>query len=189
MAKGKKTMYNYNSGYSGFSMSNRAVEAYENGEKPISKWTKTAFFEELNENLQDYNIIAEKINALKTLKVSILKERFLKKSSWHHTSNYFNNTNFYSINYSKIEEMTIEEIKKLKELNKGIPETTESEKKKGKINFLEWSGSRKHPKATERILEDVYILEKGCFYYVFDKNNKEILKKKIGSNGTSVQYY
>lgn len=74
--------------------------------------------------------------------------------------------------------MTIEEIKKLKELNKGIPETTESEKKKGKINFLEWSGSRKHPKATERILEDVYILEKGCFYYVFDKNNKEILKRK-----------
>lgn len=61
-------MYNYNSGYSGFSMSNRAVEAYENGEKPISKWTKTAFFEELNENLQDYNIIAEKINALKLLK-------------------------------------------------------------------------------------------------------------------------
>lgn len=166
-------MYNYNSGYSGFSMSNRAVEAYENGEKPISKWTKTAFFEELNENLQDYNIIAEKINALKTLKVSILKERFLKKSSWHHTSNYFNNTNFYSINYSKIEEMTIEEIKKLKELNKGIPETTESEKKKGKINFLEWSGSRKHPKATERILEDVYILEKVVFIMFLTKITKK----------------
>jgi hypothetical protein len=182
-------MYNYNSGYSGFSMSNRAVEAYEQGEKPISKWTKTAFFEELNENLKDYNISAEKINALKSLKVSVLKERFLKNSSWHHTSNYFNNTNFYSINYSKIEEMTAEGIKALKNQKPEKKESSEPEKKKGKIFYLEWSGSRKHPKATERVLEDVYILEKGCFYYVFDEKNKEILKKKIGSNGTSVQYY
>jgi len=28
------------SGYDGYSMSNNAVDAYENGEKPISKWTK-----------------------------------------------------------------------------------------------------------------------------------------------------
>lgn len=27
-------------GYNGFSMSNNAVSAYENGEKPLSKWTK-----------------------------------------------------------------------------------------------------------------------------------------------------
>lgn len=27
-------------GYSGYSMSNNAVDAYENGEKPYSKWTK-----------------------------------------------------------------------------------------------------------------------------------------------------
>lgn len=27
-------------GYYGYSMSNNAVEAYENGEMPISKWTK-----------------------------------------------------------------------------------------------------------------------------------------------------
>lgn len=182
-------MYNYNSGYSGYSMSNRAVEAYENGEKPISKWTKTVFFEELNENLEDYNISAEKINALKSLKVSILKENFLKKSSWHHTSNYFNNTDFYKINLDKIEQMTIDEINALKNQETAKKEIQEPEKKKGKIFYLEWSGSRKHPKATERVLENVYIMEKGCFYYVFDEKNKEILKKKIGSNGTNVQYY
>lgn len=28
------------SGYSGYSMSNNAVDAYESGEKPRSKWTK-----------------------------------------------------------------------------------------------------------------------------------------------------
>lgn len=27
-------------GYNGFSMSNNAVAAYEDGEKPLSKWTK-----------------------------------------------------------------------------------------------------------------------------------------------------
>lgn len=27
-------------GYSGYSMSNNAVDAYESGEKPRSKWTK-----------------------------------------------------------------------------------------------------------------------------------------------------
>lgn len=29
-------------GYSGYSMSNNAVDAYESGEKPRSKWTKAA---------------------------------------------------------------------------------------------------------------------------------------------------
>ena len=33
-------MINMNSGYSGYSMSNNAVNAYENGEMPLSKWTK-----------------------------------------------------------------------------------------------------------------------------------------------------
>lgn len=182
-------MFNYNSGYNVYSMSKRAVEAYEQGEKPISKWNKKAFFIDLEENKEDYNINVEKINALKLLKVSILKENFLKNSSWHHTSNHFNKTDFYNINYDKIEKMTIEEIKALKNQESLKKEIQEPEKKKGKILYLEWSGSRKHPKATKKILENVYILEKGCFYYIFDENNKEILKKKIDSNGTSVQYY
>ena len=33
-------MNNMNSGYNGYSMSKRATEAYYNGEKPLSKWTK-----------------------------------------------------------------------------------------------------------------------------------------------------
>ena len=32
-------------GYNGFSMSNNAVEAYENGEKPLSKWRKSDILE------------------------------------------------------------------------------------------------------------------------------------------------
>lgn len=182
-------MFNYNSGYSGYSMSNRAVEAYEQGEKPFSKWTKAAIFEDINTNLEDYKITNEKIKALKSLRLPVLKESFLTKSSWHHTSNYFNSTDFYKVDYSKIEEMTIEEIKALKNQEPPKKEIQEPEKKKGKIYYLEWSGSRKHPKATEQLLENVFIMEKGSFYYIFDENDKEILKKKIGSNGTEVIYY
>ena len=32
-------------GYSGYSMSNNAVAAYENGEKPLSKWKKADILE------------------------------------------------------------------------------------------------------------------------------------------------
>ena len=34
-------MHDMNSGYDGYSMSKRAVEAYGNGEKPYSKWKKS----------------------------------------------------------------------------------------------------------------------------------------------------
>jgi len=36
--------------------------------------------------------------------------------------------------------------------------------------YLEWSGTRKHPKATKKILTNVNIEEKGSFYYVTDDN-------------------
>ena len=41
-------MYNLNSGYSGYSMSNRAVEAYSCGEMPLSKWTKKAIINRIS---------------------------------------------------------------------------------------------------------------------------------------------
>ena len=39
-----------NSGYSGYSMSNRAVDAYEDGEMPLSKWTKKMIISEVVEH-------------------------------------------------------------------------------------------------------------------------------------------
>lgn len=42
-------MLNMNSGYSGYSMSNRAVEAYEDGEMPLSKWSKQLIIDEVVE--------------------------------------------------------------------------------------------------------------------------------------------
>lgn len=81
---------NVNSGYIGYSMSVRACEAYESGEKPFSKWQKQDILSELKN--QGFNT-----EVLEKISLKILKEVFLYESSWHHTSKYFNKTYFYSV--------------------------------------------------------------------------------------------
>ena len=40
-------------GYFGYSMSNNAVDAYGNGEMPISKWSKKAIMEEVEKSVRE----------------------------------------------------------------------------------------------------------------------------------------
>lgn len=84
---------NKNSGYHGFSMSNRAVEAYANGEKPLSRWTKGDILDMAEE--MDYT--PDEIKLLESLPLSVLKSKLLYCSSWHHTSKFCNVTQFYSL--------------------------------------------------------------------------------------------
>lgn len=180
-------MFNANSGYSGYSMSSRAVAAYENSEKPISKWTKAEILERVNEILTDNEIIPKfSMGILKKLKVTSLKNLVLEKSSWHHTSSHFNKTDFYSVSEYVVENLTDEKILNAAE-NAAVEIPKQSKVFKANLHYLEWSGTRKHPKATERVLENVNIEERGCFYYASDENGKEILKKKIASNGTWIE--
>lgn len=172
-------MFNMNSGYTGYSMSKRATEAYENGEKPCSKWTK----KEILIRIKD--IDEEKAQAFSKIKLSVLKDAVLRYSSWHHTSSMCNRTDFYEVSAEVIEEMTINDILALSKKEEEKVEAPTA-KYKGSIKYLEWTGTRKHPKATEHKLEDVWIEEKGCFYLVSDDDGKLLIKKKIGSNGTYV---
>lgn len=48
---------NMNSGYNGYSMSNRAVAAYESGENPLSKWTKKDLLSHMNIMVNNYLLI------------------------------------------------------------------------------------------------------------------------------------
>lgn len=86
--------YIKSAGYHGYSMSNNAVDAYANGEMPLSKWTKATILEEL----QDLEVSPDIIKVAKMLPLADLKAIFLYKSSWHHTSKMYNRTNFYSVN-------------------------------------------------------------------------------------------
>ncbi len=83
-------------GYNGYSMSNNAVAAYSNGEKPYSKWTKSAFNTEISNMIINGDLPEEIIPEIEKLKVTELKQ-FLVASSWHHTSCKYNRTMFYSI--------------------------------------------------------------------------------------------
>lgn len=100
-------------GYCGFSMSNNAVKAYDNGEKPISQWSKNQILTELEEGLiskkdlgDDFEISKEDINKilslLKKINLKELKNFILHESSWHHTSKLYNITSFYEIDWGKI---------------------------------------------------------------------------------------
>lgn len=160
-------------GYNGFSMSNNAVAAYEDGEKPLSKWTKADIFEAINEQEVELKCSIEK---LKKLPVKVLKAICLIYSSWHHTSNHYNRTDFYSLDVNCIENLTDDKIDRLfadyKEEKKTEDKPSEE---KWECAFLEWSGSRKHPVATEVIEEGII---KGNWFY-----RKDGFKKKTTANG------
>lgn len=180
-------MFNMNSGYNGYSMSNRAVEAYDNGEKPLSKWTKAAIIDEVKDNI-DENNTPFTMAVLEKAPKAVLVDLLLRRSSWHHTSSYCNSTDFYSVDIDLLKQLTNEAIKESVESHKTTTCKKEPvvNKYKGIIRYLEWSGTRNHPKATEMELKDVNIEEKGCFYIVTDDKGSQLLKKKIGSNGTYV---
>ena len=172
---------NANSGYNGYSMSNRAVEAYSNGEKPLSKWTKTEIISAVSE------LDPAKAKLLKSVKALTLKEKVLYCSSWHHTSSRYNKTNFYSIDEDFINGLTEEDIAEMTLENRN--EKKKPKTYKGDIFYIEWSGTRNYPKAEEKCLNNVNIEERGSFYYVTDDAGNKLLKKKIGSNGTRVVNY
>lgn len=150
-------------GYSGYSMSNNAVAAYENGEKPLSNWTKKAILEILESeglsNLQD----------LKKMSAKLLKEVCLVRTSWHHTSKMYNKTDFYSVDSARVRNLSKAEIERL------IAQDREYKPKeevgiKCRCRFLEWSGTRKHPKATE--IEEIGMI-KGNWFYRADGSKKK----------------
>ena len=174
-------MFDMNSGYHGYSMSNRARRAYANGEMPISKWSKKIILEAANE------IRSDLVDALSNLTVAELREHALYNSSWHHTSSRCNETNFYAINDDFFEEATLETINEIisKRQKKAKPEAV---RRKANIKYLIWSGTRNHPKATDEKMCDVEIEIRGSFYVVFDQQGKEVLRKKIGSTGTVVEW-
>lgn len=180
---------NMNSGYSGYSMSNRAAEAYNNGEMPLSKWTKQALLAAVEEYAKE-NEIRFSLPLLKKLTADELRNRFLYRSSWHHTSEYANRTDFYSLDTELLSELTDEDLKKIIEEKAPVKkEEPKTRKYRGEIRYIEWSGTRNHTKAEEKILNNIFIEEKGSFYIITDDEGNELLKKKIGSNGTRVTDY
>lgn len=159
-------------GYRGYSMSNNAVAAYANGEKPLSKWTKKEILEEVELCMIRHNCKFS-FETMKKMPLGLMKDKLLVYSSWHHTSSHYNETNFYVFDEDYAARLTdkeiLEMIKENKEISKKVNKKIETEEK-WQCSFLEWSGSIKHPKAT-RIVEEGII--KGNWFY------KKMVAKRI----------
>lgn len=98
-------------GYSGYSMSNNAVDAYESGEKPRSKWTKAAILNAIEAEVLNGTLSLQcNIEKLKQAPLSFLRTKVLQYASWHHTSKYFNRTDFYSLDTDYLASLTDKRI-------------------------------------------------------------------------------
>lgn len=171
-------MYRYikSAGYHGYSMSNNAVAAYDNGEMPLSKWTKSAILNELVEQEANPDIIA----LAKKMTVAQLKDVFLYKSSWHHTSKMYNRTDFYSVNPDVPMDVIENALNTAKPTNEVKPSYDMAE-----VSWGEWEGSRNHPKLVNY---EGYAIIKEPWAYIIDKYGS-VSKKKTSGKHFSIDRY
>lgn len=152
------------SGYYNFSMSNNAVAAYEENKRPRSKWNKDSLISALSAIYDDGTI-----TELKKFSTEVLRRVFLQKTEWHHTSSYFNETDFWEV-YDGLKSYYA--IQLCKNVKKGIACERDEKKHSNKCTFmalckyLEWEGTRKHPKAVEK--ENYCWLDSASKWAYFD---------------------
>ena len=176
-----------NSGYLGQSMSVRAAQAYNLGEKPFSKWTKGDILSTIR---YDYEVSDDQLKTLKTYNTTVLKRALLTLSSWHHTGKYYSCTNFYEIDSSIINEVlennfsTFENIKTLLEEEKTEKRAKSKENyKKAHIIYEENVSRYRHYPRFEQF--DSYCLVKGNWAYL-EQGTKKALD---GRHVLKVEYF
>lgn len=162
-------------GYQGYSKSNNAIEAESEGRFPAS-------------------VAAKKLG----VSTEAIREN-IPTSEWHHYSNHYNQVYVYDITpylmlkngEDMLDDYDEDEINEFKEIYAHMKEMSKPNKDDGKkykanVDYIEWTGSMKHPKANKHHYENIKVLEKGHFYTFYLPNGEEV-RKKIGSNGTYVE--
>ena len=91
------------SGYIGQSMSVRARAAYNNGEMPASKWTKTAMIDALRDWCDDNDRTFT--GSVCKMRKSDIFDRLFECTSWHHTGKFAARTDFYGVDEDAASEM------------------------------------------------------------------------------------
>ncbi|MEG2212194.1 MAG: hypothetical protein RRX88_06910 [Raoultibacter sp.] len=166
-------------GYCGQSMSNNAIAAYQDGEMPKSKWTKAALLEGIystcEEIISDGESKSFSFEVLSKAPVAVLRSLCLCNSSWHHTSKFYLITDFYNIDRDALTKLTdgdIADAIAIYKREKSEAKSAKAEVEVWKCQFLVWSGSRNHPKATE-VIEIGEI--KGNWFYRSDGTKKSLM--------------
>ena len=169
-------------GYHNFSMSNNAVDAYENGEMPLSKWSKKAILAAVADAAPDA------LPLLSRCPLAVLRAHVLRRSSWHHTSSHYNKTDFFALDEFAIEDLTPETVESWIREQKDAAAAAAPSRRPGSISYIEWAGSRTRPRAIHRRLDNVFIEQKGAFFLVYNASGALILRKKVDSTGTEVSF-
>ncbi|MHB8281275.1 MAG: hypothetical protein ACYDDE_00555 [bacterium] len=152
--------YNYKLG-----ISNNAVTAYKSGLLPATK--------------------------IKGIPSKLIKE-FCAAEEWHHTNTkFFNETYFYNPEYvlatfGKIKHQEYmankEAIQSLKEYNKNPKKKEIKIFENCFVEWLEWSGSKKHPKCDKKIAENCKVTIKGVTATI-ETSDKKVFTKRIATKG------
>lgn len=100
------------SGYAGASMSVRARDAYESGEMPMSKWTRSAIISAIKDYCADFDLAYNP--EIESKSRTQLVGDYLEYKSWHHTGRFARETEFFGLNEDAVcadfPEMTPDQI-------------------------------------------------------------------------------
>lgn len=175
-----------NSGYVGWGMSKRACEAYSDGERPKSKWTKGDMLEALRSVAADMNVLLP--TQLAKLRKKTLFAYLFTCSSWHHTSICCNETDFYSVDREAVESLTDEKVRRWLSEDS---ECVEAERKAPvadsefvRIRFTEWVGQGRHKSPIEQLGWGVLA---GDWCRLAEPSANGAQKKNVSSNACKVE--
>jgi len=143
------------SGYCGFSKSNRAAKAEKNGRFPAS-------------------IVAKMLG----VPCAYIKER-VKTGEWHHSSSWFNCVDYYDLEDVR-EWIESEEGKAdLEQWRASQSQKTKSIRTGCVVEWVEWRGTRRHPRAIKKRQEGCTVEDAGkSFLRIILPNGKEMRKKR-----------
>lgn len=158
-------------GYHGYSMSNNAVDAYNDGEMPKSKWTKASILDEVQRIIEEDEGTNLDLAIVSKLTKVELADLFLTCSSWHHTSLHFNKTDFYRVDVDGIDTDKALSIIADRQPKAPKPAPVAEPITYADIEYGSWEGSRKHPKL---VMHTAQAVIKGNWAYTLDGDKKKM---------------
>ena len=172
-----------NKGYHGYSMSKRAASAYINGEKPLSRWTKKAIIDAISE-WEEINDRLMTVDVTKMTRDELI-ERYIRYSSWHHTSKMINVTEFYQLSDTLLttdsREMTAEEIKSRDDMiNDQLDAEIYAE--------IRIKGDLENAREAEKAFEKANGYSKICWWRLVVERPESVVAKTISRKG-NVTYH
>lgn len=173
------------------SMSVRAANAYEHGERPISRWSKRAILDAALD--EGFGAADEK--RLASYPLPALRAALLSPSGWHHTSKMFNRTNFYMFDADPDDVNAL--FPRLDALaadaRKAKAEHDEARPVKALIEYGEWEGSRSHPRLVTSTAHAVIIggwavLADGWRKRLAGRHMRVLARYDRAPRGTAAEY-